>query len=200
MFFGLADYVACIACNDELFIGGNNEDLDLGIGGGDHDILAALGVCLVVDGDAQIAEVLGDGLAGALGILADACCEYDGVNTVHCGSIRACDLCDPVMEHIQCQLCALVAIGRGAIEITEVGGNAGNAKNAGFLVEYVEHLVNADAVLVHDKLDNARVQIAAAGAHGEADQGSEAHGGVDALAAVDSGDGAAMSSAQRPET
>ena len=85
----LADYVASIACDNEFFVGGDNENLDLGVGGGDHDILAALGVCLVVDGDAQIAEVLGDGLAGALGILADACCEYDGVNTVHCGSIRA---------------------------------------------------------------------------------------------------------------
>ncbi len=96
------------------------------------------------------------------------------------------------MEHVQSKLCAIVALGCRVVEIAEVGGNAGDAQNAGLLVEYVEHLVNADAVLVHDELDNARVQIAAAGAHGEADQGSEAHGGVHALAAVDGSDGAAV--------
>ena len=96
------------------------------------------------------------------------------------------------MEHVQSELCALVALGGCVVKIAEVGGNARNAQNAGLLIEYVEHLVNADAVLVHDKLDNACVQIAAACAHGEADQGSEAHGGVNALAAVDSGDGAAV--------
>ena len=89
------------------------------------------------------------------------------------------------MEHIQSKLCALVAFCRGIVKIAEVGGNAGNAQNAGLLVENVQHLVDAQAVLVHDELDDARVQIAAAGAHGEADQRGEAHGGVDALTAVD---------------
>ena len=65
-------------------------------------------------------------------------------------------------------------------------------KNAGLLVEDVEHLVDADAVLVHDELDNAGVEIAAAGAHRQTDQGSKAHGGVNALAAVDGCDGAAV--------
>ena len=37
----LADYVAGIACDNEFFVGGDNENLDLGVGGGNHDILAA---------------------------------------------------------------------------------------------------------------------------------------------------------------
>ena len=96
------------------------------------------------------------------------------------------------MEHIQSKLCALVAFGGCVVKIAEVGGNARNAQNAGLLVEYIEHLVNADAVLVHYELDNACVQIAAACAHGQTDQGSEAHGGINALASVDSCYGAAV--------
>ncbi len=96
--------------------------------------------------------------------------EYDGVNAVHCRNIGACDLCDPVVEHVQSELCALVALGGCVVKIAEVGGNARNTQNAGLLVEYIEHLVNADAVLVHYELDNACVQIAAACAHGQTDQ------------------------------
>ena len=59
-------------------------------------------------------------------------------------------------------------------------------------VEDVEHLVDVDAVLVHDELDDAGVEIAAAGAHGQTDQRREAHGGVDALAVVDGADGGAV--------
>ena len=44
-------------------------------------------------------------------------------------------------------------------------------------------------MLVHQVLHDAGVDVAAAGAHGQTSQGSEAHGGVDGLAAVDGGDG-----------
>ena len=96
------------------------------------------------------------------------------------------------MEHVERELCAVVALGSGGVEIAEVGADAGDAEHAGLLVEDVEHLVDADAVLVHDELDHAGVEIAAASAHRQADQRGEAHGRVDALAAVDRADGAAV--------
>ena len=64
--------------------------------------------------------------------------------------------------------------------------------SSALLVEDVQHLVDAQAVLVHDELHDAVVEIAAAGAHRQADQRGEAHGGVHALAAVDRGDGGAV--------
>ena len=96
------------------------------------------------------------------------------------------------MEHIECELSALVALCGGIVKITEVGGNAGYAENAGLLVEDIEHLIYADTVLVHDKLDNTCVEIAAASAHRQTYQRSEAHGCVNTLAAVDCGDRAAV--------
>ena len=96
------------------------------------------------------------------------------------------------MEHVERELCAVVAFSRGGVEIAEVGGHAGNAQHAGLLVEDVQHLVDADAIFIHNELDDAAVQITAAGAHRQADQRGEAHGGVDALAAVDRADGAAV--------
>ena len=96
------------------------------------------------------------------------------------------------MEHVERELGAVVALGSGGVEIAEVGADAGDAEHAGLLVEDVEHLVDADAVLVHDELDDTAVEIAAAGAHRQADQRGEAHGRVDALAAIDRADGAAV--------
>lgn len=61
-----------IAGDDELLVRRDDEHLDLGVGGGDHDVLAALAVGGFVDLHAQIAEVLGDGGAGGLAVLADA--------------------------------------------------------------------------------------------------------------------------------
>ena len=96
------------------------------------------------------------------------------------------------MEHIERELGAVVAVGSGAVEIAEVGADAGDAEHAGLLVEDVEHLVDADAVLIHNELDHAGIEIAAARAHRQTDQRGEAHGRVDALAAVDRADGAAV--------
>lgn len=118
--------------------------------------------------------------------------EDDSVDAVHGRDIGADDLGDPVVEHVERELRAVVALGSGGVEIAEVGADAGNAEHAGLLVEDVEHLVDADAVLVHDELDDAGVEIAAAGAHRQADQRGEAHGRVNALAAVDRADGAAV--------
>ena len=44
-------------------------------------------------------------------------------------------------------------------------------------------------MLVHQVLQDSGVDVAAAGAHGQTSQGGEAHGGVNALAAVDGSDG-----------
>ncbi len=57
----------------KLFVGGDNENLDLGVGGGDHDILAALGVCsssMVTPRYPKYSEMA---LRALFGVLADAC-------------------------------------------------------------------------------------------------------------------------------
>ena len=96
------------------------------------------------------------------------------------------------MEHIERELCSLVALFCGLVQIAEVGGHTGDTEHAGLLVEDGQHIVDADVVLVHYKLHCARIEVAAAGAHRQADQRRKAHRGVDALAAVDRADGGAV--------
>ena len=86
-------------------------------------------------------------------------------------------------------MCDGIAGAGSGFQITEVGGDVGQALNAGLLVQDVQHLVDAVAVLVHQILQDAGVHVAGAGAHGETCQRSEAHGGVHGLAAVHSADG-----------
>ena len=72
-----ADDIAGIAGDNQFFVGGNHKYLDLGIGRGDHDVLAALGVGFVINGNTQIAKVIGDSLPGGLAVFTYACGEHD---------------------------------------------------------------------------------------------------------------------------
>ena len=181
-----------IAGDDQLLIGGDDHQLDLGVGGGDEGFLAAALVGFGVELAAEITEVLGNGSAGGGAVLTDAGGEDDAVNAVHGSGVGADDFGDPVMEHIQSKRSASVAIGSGAVQIAEVAGDTGDAENTGLLVENIEGLVNVEAILVHDELQNTGVNITGAGAHGQAAQRSQTHGGVNALAVHDGGNGAAV--------
>ncbi len=189
---GSAYDIAGITGDDQFFIGGDDKDLYLGIRGGDHDVFAALAVGNRVDGDSEITEILADGSTGGLAVLTNTGRKDDGVNAIHCSNVGSGDLSNPVVEHIQGKLGALVALGSSVVKITEVRGDAGHAENARLLIEDVQHLINGIAVFVHEELDNTGVQIAAAGAHGQTDQRSKAHGGINALATINSRDGAAV--------
>ena len=191
-FCSALDYVAGVAGDDQLLVRGDDKELDLGVGGGDAHVFAALLVLLRIHLAAEEAEVLADARACGGAVLAHAGGEDDGVHAVHGGGVAAHDLGDPVVEHVEREPRALVALGGRGLEVAEVAGDARDAQHAGLLVEHVEHLVDVHAVLVHDELHDARVKVAAAGAHRQANQRGETHGGVHTLAAVDGADGRAV--------
>ena len=81
---------------------------------------------------------------------------------------------------------------RRLLQIPEVGGHAGQAQHAGLLIQQVHGLGDGHVVLVGNELHHAHVHITGPGAHGQARQRRQAHGGIHAAAAVDGGQGGAV--------
>ena len=73
------------------------------------------------------------------GVLAHAGGEDHGVQAAHGGGTGADALGDLVAEDVDSQLGALVALGSGGLQVTEVGGDAGDAQHAGLLVQGALH-------------------------------------------------------------
>ena len=91
---------------------------------GDDALFAADLVGVLVHLDAHELEAGGDGHALGGAVLADACGEDDGVHAAHRGGIRADELLHAVVEHIDGEAGALVALLEGILEIAEVGADA----------------------------------------------------------------------------
>lgn len=79
-------------------------------------------------------------------------------------------------------------IGR-IFEVTEVAGNAGDAKNAAFLVHIFVHSCIVQTLFLHQDRNDCRIDGAAAGAHEDPIKRREAHGRIHGFAAINSGDG-----------
>jgi hypothetical protein len=65
-------------------------------------------------------------------------------------------------------------------------------QQAGFLGQHGVDLGNAHAQVVVQEEDDGRIDVTGAGAHHQAFQRGQAHGGVDGLAVLDGADGAAV--------
>jgi len=180
-----------IGCDYELLVRGDHVDLNLGIGSGDEIHLTALEVliCLNVKLDAEELHILHNVLAELSVILAYSRGKYDCVKTVHCGGIGTDELLDLVCKNIDCKLCSVVTLGNCGVKIAAIGRNTGNAKEAALLVHKGVHLVGSEAFLLHYKGYDRGVHIAATGTHYNACKRSKAHAGIDALTALNCGDG-----------
>ena len=128
-----------VAGNHQFLVGFHHQRADAGAPGGDfHHILvlaAHTAVFVGIDADAQPIHVMADLGAGLIVMLADAAGEDDGVHTTHSGDVAADDLLDLVVQHIQGQLCAFIAVLGGGLHVTDIAGNTGNAQQAGLLVQ-----------------------------------------------------------------
>jgi len=122
-------------------------------------------------------------------MLADAAGKDDGVHAAHCGNVAADGLFDLVVQHVAGQLCALVAVHGGLLDIALVAGHAGNTQQAGLLVQDLVQLVAGDLEVVLQVVDHRGIQVAAAGAHHQAGQRGHAHGSIHDLALIHSSDG-----------
>ena len=81
------DQLSGVLSDHQLFVGGDDPNLNSGVVGGDLDLVAALLVLLGVDLDAQVAQVLADVSTDAAVVLADASGEGDDVDAVQSSGV-----------------------------------------------------------------------------------------------------------------
>ena len=73
-----------------------------------------------------------------------------------------------------------------------VGFAVGEGEEAALVVEELFERVSGQVFVAEEVDEDAGVEVAAAGAHGDAAGGGEAHGGVDGFAVEDGGDAGAV--------
>ena len=88
---GLGDDLNSIPGNEELLVGGDNPDLNLGIVSGDLH-LATLSVLLLVELDAEEGQIFANTLAKVAVVLADTAGESNGINAAESSSIEPMNL------------------------------------------------------------------------------------------------------------
>ena len=193
-FAGLfADNLQGISCDHQFLVGGNDPNLDLGIGGRDLVLLTGeLCVELRIDLDAHKLHVGADAQTDILIVLADTAGEQHCVHTAHGGSEGGNVFFDLIFLDVQSQLCSVVAGGSGGGDIPVIAGNAGNAQHTGLLVHHVVELGDGHALFFSNVGGDRGIDAAAAGTHDYTVQRGQAHGGIHRFAVVHSGDGGAV--------
>ncbi len=187
-----------IAADNELLVGGDNVNCNLGVVGRDLDdvgLTESYVVYFLVDLDSEVFHILANDLTEAGVVLAETCGEYNGVKAVHNSGVGADELLDLVLEHINSELRGLVVgvggtVSDSLLKVTGVGREAlGKTNVAALLVHVGSNLISGHIFLLHDVGNDSGVDVAATCAHKHACKGSEAHRGIHNLAVLDSGDG-----------
>ena len=161
--------------------------------------LAVLLVAGFVDLVAENLEVVHRHLADKLAVLADTAGEQQSVDARE-GHGDAADFAgEPVGEGFEGDLRADVAFACGLRQGAHVVRKSGEAEEARFLVHELVEAVDIVTVLLADEEEDGRVKGAGAGAHDEALERGEAHGGVNALAVQNGGAAGTVTEVGRDE-
>lgn len=177
----------------QFLVGGDDEDLDLAVGGGDGAGTGLAGaVFFQVQAHAQFFQTFADLGADDVVVFTDTGGEDQGIDlAAQQEEVGAQGLLDAADQHVEGQFGLLVAVLDLLVHVTHVG-EAAQAQQAGLLVHQGVHFLGGQALLFHDEGDDGRVDGTAAGAHDEAFQGGEAHAGVKALAVFHTAHGRAV--------
>ena len=181
--------------SDHIFlVGGNNEGSYLCAGSGElcECSFRSIHIHLLVDLDAEVGHIAAYVLTEYLIVLADTRGKYEGVNTVELSYVRADDLLDVVGEDLESESRSVIATVCRSGDISAVAGYTGYAEQTGLGVKELLNLGCGESFLLHNIRNNGRVDRAASCTHGHTVIGSEAHRGVNRLAARGSGDGGAV--------
>ncbi len=163
----------------------------VGTTGDDARLVGADLVELGVDLDAHPAETLGHAGTHGDGVLADARGEGHGVHALHGSGHLGEQLGGAIVEHVHGHLAVGVTVVGTLLDVTGVGGLGGDGQQTGLLVHHGVDLVDAHAGDAVEVEHGGRVDGAAAGAHDQAVERGQAHGGVHALAVLDGAQGGA---------
>ena len=142
--------------------------------------------------DAHKGQAVGHAGADGRSVLTDAGSEDQGVHTAHGGGHLGSLGGNLVDEHIEGKLGLGVTASGELLDVAAVVGlAAGHSQKAGLLVHHLVDLVEGVAALALQVAHGSRVDGAAAGAHHNAVERRQAHGGVHALAVLDGAQGSA---------
>src|SRR5262249_19199392 len=109
-------------------------------------------------------------------------------------SSHATDGCSQSMhEDVERQRRSLVTSLNGSQDFAHVAGDAGDCKQPRFLIQYLISLLSIKPALTHQVDQNSRIHRARAGSHHQSVEWSKSHGGINAPATLNRGDGAAVS-------
>ena len=142
--------------------------------------------------DAHKGQTIGHASANGRSVLADAGGKDQGVHAAHGGGHLGGLSGNLVDEHIEGELSLGVTSSGELLNVAAVVGLAtGHSQKARLLVHHLVDLVEGVATLALQVAHGSRVDGAAAGAHHDAVERGEAHGGVHALAVLDGAQGSA---------
>lgn len=182
-----------VGSDHELLVRRDDENLDLGILGGQApSAVATQGITGVIHLDAHKGQTIGHASANGRSVLADAGGKDQGVHAAHGGGHLGGLSGNLVDEHIEGELSLGVTSSGELLNVAAVVGLAtGHSQKARLLVHHLVDLVEGVATLALQVAHGSRVDGAAAGAHHDAVERRQAHGGVHALAVLDGAQGSA---------
>ena len=175
--------------NHEFLLGAQDEDTDRGIGRGKVSVGFGGAIGGRVQADAHELEAIADRGAEGGGVFADAVGEDEGIEAAEGGGEGGDGAADAVDKEVEGELGAGISLGGGDFDGREVGGDARDAAQAGGVIEGVVQVGRGQAELALEVEEDAGVEGAATGAHHEAIEGAEAHGGGEGEAVADGGGG-----------
>ena len=146
--------------------------------------------CLV-EFDAEKAESVADPLADERRVFADAAGEHQRVQSAQ----RRREGADPFLGLVAKQRDRFRRphVLRFTVEqVTHVGTGLRHAEQPGLVVHHFLKLRRGHALGARQVVDQARIEVAGAGAHHQSRRGREAHAGVDALAVTHGGQARAV--------
>ena len=109
-------------------------------------------------------------------MLADTAGEDDKVDSVHLGYVGTDDFDHVVGELLEDKFGLGVAGVGEFVHVAAVGCLAGEAEEAGFLVEDFAHLVGSETFFLHEVEHGVGIDVADAGTHDHALERGESHG------------------------
>ena len=119
------------------------------------------------------------------GVLADAAGEHDRVEAAEGDGEGSDRLGRPVAEDVDGEPGRRRAVRRRLAQGAHVVAQPGQAEQPAARVERADDAVDVEVEALGDVAEQPRVDVAAAGAHHQALERGQAHGGVDGLAAAD---------------
>ena len=136
--------------------------------------------------------MLANSFSHGLAILTKTCCECDHIYAIHSCCVSTDVLNNAVVVSCKSFRCAVVASLSCFLDVTEVAGYAGQAKNTGLFVQNVHNACDVEVLFLSDELHDSRIHITGTSSHDKSLKWSETHACIYGFAVLYSGKACAV--------